>query len=72
MASFRVTGTNHTSFTVSNLDHSISYFCRILIEGPIKGGVLFIQGIKMVLPSNLSNRQPVDIFMGPNQLVFQS
>ena len=30
MASFKVTATNHTSFTVSNLDRSISYFCSVL------------------------------------------
>ena len=30
MAGFNIIATNHTSFTVSNMDRSLSYFCEVL------------------------------------------
>ena len=30
MVGFNITGTNHTSFTVSNMDRSLAYFCEVL------------------------------------------
>ena len=30
MTNFRISATNHTSFTVSNLDRSLAFFCNIL------------------------------------------
>ncbi len=30
MTDFTITGTNHTSFTVSDLDRSLAYFCDVL------------------------------------------
>ncbi|MFP6690913.1 MAG: VOC family protein, partial [Alphaproteobacteria bacterium] len=30
MTGFRISATNHTSFTVSDLDRSLAYFCDVL------------------------------------------